>query len=101
MTATDGHKLSGSWTHSFEEDVGDELVFRPSASFTFPPSRRPRDTLDFSAGQATTATPGPDDRIQRTADSMTPTGTDRLRMGDGREIEVIEVRPDLVRVRNR
>jgi hypothetical protein len=32
---------------------------------------------------------------------MTPTGTDRLRMGDRREIEVIEVRPDLVRVRRK
>lgn len=101
MTAMDGHSLSGSWTHSFEEDTGDELVFRPSASFTFPPSRRPRDTLDFSAGQATTATPGPDDRIQRNAASMTVMGVDRLRMGDGRLIEVIEARPDLVRVRSR
>lgn len=101
MTAMDGHSLSGSWTHAFEEDTGDELVFRPSASFTFPPSRRPRDTLDFSAGKATTAAPGPHDRIHRTATSMTIMGTDRVRMGDGRLLEVIEARPDVVRVRSR
>jgi hypothetical protein len=32
---------------------------------------------------------------------MTIMGTDRLRMGDGRLIEVIESRPDVVRVRSR
>lgn len=92
--------LSGSWTHSFEEDSSDLQVFRPSASFAFPPSRRPRDTLDFSTGQMTTGTPGPDDRMQQTQSTMTPTDATRL-VVNGREIEVVEARPDMLRVRTR
>lgn len=92
--------LSGSWAHSFEEDTGADQVYRPSDSFTFPPSRRPRETLDFSApGQVTTGVPGPDDRLQRSTVSLTPLGMNRFRIGDAREIEVIEVRSDLLKVR--
>ena len=94
--------LSGSWTHSFEEDVGADQVYRPSDSFAFPTGRRPRDTLDFSVpGQVTTGAPGPDDRLQRTTTSLTPLGMNRFRIGNAREIEVIEVRGDLLRLRGR
>ena len=30
---------SGSWTHSFEEDADGIEVYRPTATFVFPPSR--------------------------------------------------------------
>lgn len=98
MTTTGQQSLSESWTHSFEEDSGEEHVFRPSASFAFPPSRRPRDTLDFSTNEVTTGMPGPDDRVQRSTSAMTPAGANRV-VANGREIEVIDVRPDLLRVR--
>ncbi len=94
------HGLSGAWTHSFEEDVGSDKVYRPSDSFSFPTGRRPRDTLDFSTpGQCTTGVPGPDDRLQRTTVNMTPLGMNRFRLGESREIEVVEVRSDMLKVR--
>ena len=90
--------LSGSWTHSFEEDTGNEQVYRPD-SYAFPPSRRTRERLDFSAGQVMTAVPGPDDKLQRSMSPITALGMNRFRLGDGREIEVIEVGSDTLRVR--
>lgn len=100
MTMTGQQRLSGSWTHSFEEDSGDEQVFRPSAGFAFPPSRRPRDTLDFSTEQMTSRMPGPDDRVHQTTSTMAPAGENRV-VANGRELEVIEVRSDLLRVRSK
>lgn len=38
MTKYGKDVLVGHWTHSHEEDSGEEMVFRP-ASRTFPPSR--------------------------------------------------------------
>ena len=87
-----------SWTHSFEEDTGSEQVYRPS-SYPFPPSRRPRATLDFAAGQMVTAVAGPDDKLQRSAAPLTALGMQRYRLGDGREIEVVEAGADVLRVR--
>lgn len=91
--------LTGSWSHSFEEDTGDEQVFRPTASYPFPGSRRPRDTLDFGTGQLVTATPGPDDRMQRSTTAVIPLGEGRYRLGDGREVAVVEAGTDVLRVR--
>ncbi|WP_332879596.1 hypothetical protein [Massilia sp. S19_KUP03_FR1] len=91
--------LSGSWTHSYEEDTGNEQVYRPD-SYAFPPSRRPRARLDFGAGQVTTAVPGPDDKLQRSTAPITALGMNRFRLGDGPEIEVIEARTDTLRVRS-
>jgi hypothetical protein len=91
-------KLSGAWTHSFEEDTESEHVFR-RASYPFPASRRPRDTLDFGAGQMMAAMPGPDDKLQRSTSVVTPLGMRRYRLGDGRELEVIEAGSDVLRVR--
>ena len=90
--------LGGRWTHSFEEDSGNEQVFRPD-SYAFPPSRRPRATLDFGAGQMTTAVPGPDDKLQHSVASLTPLGMQRYQLGDGRAIEVVEAGADVLRVR--
>lgn len=100
MTTTSNQPLSGSWTHSFEEDTDDQKVFRPTGTFTFPPSRRPRDTLDFSKAQMTTGMPGPDDKVQHSAAAMTPMGS-RLVIANGQEMEVVEARSDLLRVRSK
>jgi hypothetical protein len=92
--------LSGEWTHSFEEDEGDVQVYRPSASFAFPPSRRSRETLEFAApGQVVIGAPGPDDRLQRTTSSLTPLGMNRFRIGEARTMEVIEAGSAILRVR--
>ena len=92
--------LSGAWTHSFEEDEGDLQVFRPSNSFSFPASRRGRQTLDFEpAGQVVIGAPGPDDRLQRTTSSLTPVGMNRFRIGESRVMEVVETGNDVLKVR--
>jgi hypothetical protein len=96
-----GTAIKGVWMHSFEEDTGTELVFRPAASYPFPPSRRTRDTLDFDTGQLVTAVPGPDDKVQRSPAAITPLGMGRYRLGDGREIEVTEAGSERLRVRMR
>jgi hypothetical protein len=58
----DERSLARSWTHVFEEDQGDRMVFRPSDS-DIPPSRRPRTAFDLEPdGTLTTYQPGPDDR---------------------------------------
>ncbi len=90
----------GAWIHSFEEDTGSEQVYRPE-TYPFPASRRPRDKLDFNAGQVMTAVPGPDDKLQRSAAAITALGMSRFRLGDGREIEVLEAGSDVLKVRLR
>ena len=99
MIASMEQGLGGSWTHSFEEDTGNEQVFRRTESYPFPPSRRPRSTLDFGAGQMMTAVPGPDDKLQRSVAPVTSLGMQRYRLGDGREIEVVEAASDVLKVR--
>lgn len=90
--------LAGAWLHSFEEDTRSEQVFRPD-SYPFPPSRRPRTRLDFGTGQMTTATPGPDDKLQRSAVAVIPLGMQRYRLGDGREIDIVAADSAMLRVR--
>lgn len=91
--------LSGAWTHSFEEDQGEIQVYRPSDSFHFPPSRRPRETLEFDgAGQVVIGRPGPGDRLQRASSSLTPLGMNRFRIADGRTLEIIEAGSDILRL---
>lgn len=91
-------RLSGSWTHSYEEDAGSEQIYRPD-SYPFPPSRRPREKLDFGTGQVVTTIPGPDDRLQRSTASIISVGNNRFRIGDGREIEVVENGADMLKIR--
>lgn len=45
----DKKTLQGEWIHSYEEDEGDETVFRP-ASYDFPLTRRPRESFELKAG---------------------------------------------------
>jgi hypothetical protein len=90
---------AGSWTHSFEEDTGTEQVFRRTGAYAFPASRRPRDVLDFTSAQVVTAVPGPDDKVQRSSGPMTALGMQRFRLGDGRELEVVDAGADVLRVK--
>jgi hypothetical protein len=93
-------RLSGAWTHSFEEDEATVHVYRPSNSFAFPASRRGRETLEFdSPGQVVTGVPGPDDRLERTTCSLTPLGMNRFRIGEARVIEVVEAGGDILKVK--
>jgi len=92
--------LNGSWAHSFEEDEGDVRVYRPRATFAFPPSRQGRETLDFRGpGQMVSGMPGPDDRQVHTDEGVTALGMNRFRLGDSRVIEVIESGPEVLKVR--
>jgi hypothetical protein len=78
--------VEGGWAHSFEEDQGDIQVYRPRATFAFPPSRRGRETLDLNAsGGVTAGMPGP-------GDGMVP------REGQPR-FDIIEAGPDILKVR--
>ena len=96
--------IQGSWTHSFEEDHGDILVYRPTHTFSFPPARG-RATLEFGeGGELTEWTPGPDDRPRDTAGRWTDLGMNRFRLGGtadapGRVIEVVERTPDILKIR--
>ena len=99
-----GAGLAGSWTHSYEEDEGDVRLYRPSASFAFPPSRRGRETLDFgAAGQVQTGMPGPDDRRVLANAKLTSLGMQRYRLEEGgtpgQVIEIVEAGPDMLKVR--
>lgn len=54
--------IAARWIHSFEEDDGDRMVFRPP-SYGFPRSRGARFGLDLTAdGIAKIDGPGPADR---------------------------------------
>jgi len=97
--------IRGSWTHSFEEDEADILVYRPTDTFTFPPSRRGRESLEFGeGGELKELTPGPDDRPRDTAGDWTALGMNRFRLGDtadtlGRVIEIVEHTPEILKIR--
>lgn len=96
--------IQGSWTHSFEEDQGDVLVYRPTHAFTFPPARG-RETLEFGeGGELTKRAPGPDDRPRETAGHWKALGMNRFQLGGrenapGRVIEVVEHTPDILKIR--
>ncbi len=94
---------SGAWTHSFEEDEGEVLVFRPSQSFAFPPSRRFRETLAFQGGTVVSGMPGPDDRTRHETSSITGLGKNLVRFEDGERsgqvYEMVEVNGDKLTLR--
>lgn len=96
--------IEGSWRHSFEEDEGDILVYRPAQSFAFPPARG-RDTLVFGeGGDLTTHVPGPDDRARDIGGNWQPLGMNRFKLtspgGADRVIEVLEHTNDVLKIRN-
>lgn len=98
--------ILGSWTHSFEEDEGELLVYRPTQAFTFPPARRARETLVFGAdGELLEQMPGPDDRPRGIPGRWAALGMNRFSLERGqttpssRVIEVLEHTPDLLKIR--
>jgi len=108
MTAMDQGAAppSGSWTHSFEEDEpGGVLVYRPTHSFAFPPTRAGRDTIVFGeGGELTEHAPGPDDRPRAKAGRWVALGMNRFALGGTAEapertIEVIEAQSDVLKIR--
>ena len=89
MSATgDITGLEGSWTHSFEEDIDGVEVYRPTATFAFPPSRRGRTVLQFSLG---------DDQIVSVA-AMQSGLDDRPRAVAPPAFNIIEATPAILRL---
>lgn len=95
--------LSKSWTHSHEEDTGDELIFRPSDQ-EFPPARG-RESLDLAPeGALVTTGPGPDDRRVESTGEWTIEGNDLVLRRPGRDeerFEIVAVEEDRLVVRRR
>ena len=106
---------SGSWTHSFEEDADGIEVYRPTATFAFPPSRKGRKVLEFGApasamapGEATLTSmaSGPDDRPRAgPVTRLRPLGMGRYALGDAggaqEVIDIVEATPDVLRLSRR
>jgi hypothetical protein len=101
--ARDG--LTGRWLHSFEEDHGDVLVYRPS-EHDFPRARG-RDGIEFSPdgafvewaigrGDAPEAVPG----RWRTADSGGAVEVTGSRGGE-QVLEILTLAPDRLELRRR
>ena len=94
---------SGSWTHSFEEDEpGGVLVYRPTHSFAFPPTRAGRDTIVFGAGgELTEHAQGPDDRMQAKPGRWIARGMNRFALAEApeRAIEIIEAGAEVLKIR--
>ena len=58
--------VAKSWTHAFEEDEGNKMVFRPSDSPDIKPSRMPRTAFDLKdGGELTSYSPGAADQRVR------------------------------------
>lgn len=103
---------SGSWTHSFEEDTDGIEVYRPTATFAFPPSRKGRKVLEFGAGTGsmeggeasmTGLSPGPDDRPRAgLVTPLRPLGMGRYALGDASGaqdvIDIVEATPEVLRL---
>jgi hypothetical protein len=98
----DAFPVEGSWTHSFEEDEPGVEVFRPTATFAFPPTRRGRKRLTFTPDGVIESAPGPDDRNRPVATWVRAGGT-RLTgqgsAGDEPAIDILEASPEVLRLR--
>jgi hypothetical protein len=104
MESHEAVRFTGHWTHSFEEDGADVLVYRPTHGFAFPLSRRGRETLEVDqAGQVVSGMPGPDDRLRLSNASMVALGMNRFRLEGtalpAQVIEIIEAKPDMLKLR--
>ena len=94
--------VTGRWTHSFEEDRGDVLVYRPS-DHNFPRSPG-RDGIEFSAdGSCTEWVPRRGDALEPVPGRWRATGDGRLHVttdrGEQRVIEVVQLGPDRLEIR--
>ena len=76
------------WYRSFEEDTGDQAVYRPG-DYAFPPSRAPRPSLEFRPGGGYLEyTAGPADRAvpQRGSWERAEGNALRVRAGAGTRV---------------
>lgn len=96
--------ISGSWTHSFEEDDAGIEVYRPTATFAFPPSRKGRQVLEFSGADdtVTALAPGPDDRPRAApGGALRALGAGRYADGAGKVLEIVEATPAMLKLARR
>jgi hypothetical protein len=98
--------ISGSWTHSFEEDEpGGVRVYRPTQSFAFPPTRAGRDRIVIDeGGELREQAPGPDDRTRDKPGRWRALGMNRFGLGGTAEqpdqvIEILEADPNVLKIR--
>ena len=104
MTDMNAELPGGSWTHSFEEDEAGIEVYRPTATFAFPPSRKGRQVLRFATQDdgepgVTSLLPGPDDRPRAAPPAtLRALGQGRYALGDNRELEIIEATPTVLKL---
>lgn len=62
--------LVGRWYRSVEEEDDEDTIVYRSADFEFPPSRMPRESIEFDAeGVAGVGSPGPADALETTSGS--------------------------------
>lgn len=114
MHGMTGALPGGSWTHSFEEDADGIEVYRPTATFAFPPSRKGRKVLQFDTGSGmpesasatlTSMAPGPDDRPRAgPAAQLRPLGMGRYALAGTAEapqdvIEIVEATPEVLKLK--
>ena len=96
--------IGGNWTHSFEEDDAGIEVYRPTATFAFPPSRKGRQVLEFSGADdtATALAPGPDDRPRAApSGALHALGAGRYADGAGKVLEIVEATPAMLKLARR
>jgi hypothetical protein len=95
-------ELFQRWYHSFEEDTDEEEMWRP-ADYSFPPSRRPRPSIEFqSDGTLVEYRPGPADQEEPVAGRWEPRDVDRIVVhvgGATRGLEIISHDWQLLRIR--
>ncbi len=84
-------ELFRRWYRSFEEDTGDQVVYRP-ADFPFPPSRAPRSSLEFRPGGAFVEyAAGPADRAVPSRGSWERAEGDSVRVRSGVDSRVLHI----------
>ena len=99
--------IRGRWTHSFEEDDGDVLTYRPTDTFR---RSRPREAAATPLSSRRAANSpnmppgGTTGRAQRLSVVGRPWVSNRIMLGGtegapGQVIEVIELTPDILRLR--
>src|SRR5215470_3171497 len=83
------------------------LVYRPTQSFSFPPTRAGRDRIVIDPdGQLREQVPGPDDRARDKPGRWRMLGMNRFGLGGTAEqpdqvIEILEAGPDVLKIRKR
>src|SRR5688500_4304443 len=97
--------LTGLWYHAFEEDEGDIMVFRPE-SHPLPPARGRRQLRFDPDGTIVFSAIGRGDAPEPLAGEWTR-GGEQIALsfaggtGPRRLLEIVEARPDMLRVRER